>query len=181
MTTGEIGMSEGLDWGDARAAPAEVSLREVFEVSYRKLVVQLYGVIGDIAEAEDVVQEAFVRAAAAGGRFRRVDNPEAWLRTVAINVHHSRWRKLRNFSRIRDRLAQPTDVPGPDDRLHVIAALRRLPEPQRAVLALHHLADLPVGEIALTLGIPEGTVKSRLKRGRDALAADLSGEEMDHV
>ena len=45
---------------------------------------------------------------------------------------------------------------------------------QREAIALHHLADLPVAEVALTLGVPEGTVKARLSRGRDALAALLS-------
>ena len=97
-------------------------------LSYRRLVVQLYGVTGDAAEAEDLVQEAFVRAAAAGRRFLKLDNHEAWLRTVAINIQRSRWRKLRNFSRIRDRLAAPpTDLPALEDRLDVIEALRGLP------------------------------------------------------
>ena len=67
-----------------------VSLRDVFDASYRKLVVQMYGVTGSLDEAEDVVQEAFVRAAAAGPRFLRVDNPEARLRATAIKVHRRR-------------------------------------------------------------------------------------------
>ena len=59
----------------------------------------------------------------------------------------------------------------------MIEALRRLPEAQREAVALHHLADLPVAEIAELLGVPEGTVKSRLMRGREALAALLSEED----
>ena len=59
----------------------------------------------------------------------------------------------------------------------MIAALRQLPDSQREVLALHYLADLPVLEVAELLGVPEGTVKSRLMRGREALAALLSEEE----
>ena len=55
----------------------------MFEASYRRLVVQLYGMTGSFDEAEDVVQEAFVRAAAAGYRFLDADNHEAWLRTTA--------------------------------------------------------------------------------------------------
>ena len=82
-------------------------LREVFEGSYRRLVVQLYAVTGDSAEAEDLVQDAFVRAAAAGRRFLKVENHEAWLRTAAINLHRNRWRKMRNFSKIRYRLERP--------------------------------------------------------------------------
>ena len=121
-----------------------VSLRDVFDASYRKLVVQLYGVTGSFDEAEDVVQEAFVRAAASGRRFLRVDNPEAWLRTTAINVHRSRWRKLRNGQRARDRMLPPRDPEALEDHLEIITALRALPEPQRQVIALHYLADLPV-------------------------------------
>lgn len=148
-------------------------LRDVFEVSYRRLVVQLYGVTGDLAEAEDVVQEAFVRAVAARNRFRRVDNHEAWLRTTAIHLHRNRFRKMRNFSRIRHRLEHPTDPAGLEEHVWVINALRALPEHQRQVLALHYLADLSVNEIAAALGCATGTVKSRLKRGREALAETL--------
>ncbi len=163
-------------------APAELEFHHIFVASYRRLVVQMYGVTGDAAEAEDLVQEAFVRAAAAGRRFIKVDNHEAWLRTVAINIQRSRWRKLRNFSRIRERLAAPpTDLPALENRLDVIEALRGLPKGQREVVALHYLADLDVAEVARTLGIAEGTVKSRLSRGRDALALILSQEEGHHA
>jgi len=158
-----------------------VSLADVFQGSYRRLVVQLYGVVGDLSEAEDLVQEAFVRASAWGQRFDRVDNPEAWLRRAAINLHRNRWRKLTNFARVRPRLevAAP-DPPGLDEHVTVIDALRRIPEAQRQVLALHYLADLQVMEIVELLGVPEGTVKSRLKRGREALATLLS-EVDDHA
>lgn len=160
-----------------------VSLRDVFDASYRKLVVQLYAITSNFDEAEDVVQEAFVRAAASGRRFLRVENPEAWLRTTAIHVHRSRWRKLRNGKRARDRMVVPRDPAALEDHVAIISALRALPEAQRQVIALHYLADLPVHEIAEELGVPPGTVKSRLSRGRDALAALLaySDEGADHV
>lgn len=159
------------------------SLRDVFNVSYRRLVVQLYGVTGNLDEAEDLVQEAFVRAAAAGRRFDKVENPEAWLRTTAINQHRSRWRKLRNGQRARARMLPPRDPESLESHLEIITALRALPEAQRQVIALHYLADLPVESIAHELGIPPGTVKSRLSRGRDALAAHLAYAEggTDHV
>lgn len=160
------------------------SLRDVFTVSYARLVVQLYGVTGDLDEAEDLVQEAFVRAAAARRRFDAVDNPEAWLRTTAINQHRSRWRKLRNGQRARARMiAPPRDPEALEEHLEIITALRALPHAQREVIALHYLADLPVETIARELGIPAGTVKSRLSRGRDALASHLARPEggIDHV
>lgn len=169
---------ESLALGRIANQPPGATLAEVFELSYRRLVVQMYGVVGDFAEAEDVVQEAFVRASAAGRRFRRVDNPEAWLRRTAINLHRNRWRKLRNFSRVQARLeVAPADPAGLEEHVAVIAALRLLSDAQREVLALHYLADLPVREIAEQLGVAEGTVKSRLMRGREALAALLSEEE----
>ena len=114
-----------------------------------------------------------MRAAAAGRRFLKVENHEAWLRTAAINLHRNRWRKMRNFSKIRQRLERPTDLSGLEEHVEVIAALRALPAHQREVLALYYLADLPVAEVADTLGCAVGTVKSRLMRGREALAETL--------
>ena len=173
-----MGQKETLALGHEPPPPDSYwSLHEVFDASYRRLVVQLYGVVGNAGEAEDLVQEAFVRASASGGRFLRVDNPEAWLRRTAINLHRNRWRKLRNFSKIRPQLETRSDLPGLDEHLVVVDGLRRLPEPQREVLALHYLADLPVAEIAVVLGVPEGTVKSRLMRAREALASQLGNEE----
>lgn len=174
--------AERLELGPPRAhGRAEAALGDVFASSYRRLVVQLYGVVGDASEAEDLVQEAFVRAAAAGARFRRVDNPEAWLRTAALNLHRNRWRKLKNFGRVRADLAsRPVDLPELGEHLEVVEALRQLPPPQRTVIALRFLADLQVHDIAAELGIPEGTVKSRLNRGLAVLAGNLS-EEGDDV
>jgi RNA polymerase sigma-70 factor (ECF subfamily) len=66
-----------------------------------------------------------------------------------------------------------------DDRLQLVAALRRLPSGQREAIALHYLADLPVHEVAATVGASIGTVKSRLSRGRAALAVLLRDEHDD--
>lgn len=174
---------ESITLGRSPDSRDDTTLRDVFDASYKRLVVQLYAVTGDAHEAEDLVQEAFVRAASIGRRFLRVDNPEAWLRTTAINAHRSRWRKLRNGRRARERMLPPRDPEGLEDHLEIITALRALPERQRQVIALHYLADLPVDEIADELGVPTGTVKSRLSRGREALATQLSNVEggIDHV
>ncbi|HET9760602.1 MAG TPA: sigma-70 family RNA polymerase sigma factor [Nocardioidaceae bacterium] len=158
-------------------------VREVYDASYRRLVTQLTGVTGSLAEAEDVVQEAFVRAVTHAGTVRRADNPEAWLRRVAVNVARSRLRRARRWNGLVPRLVGHDErVPAADladdlaaDRVALMDALRRLPGAQREAIALHHLADLPVHEVAATLGVPTGTVKARLSRGRAALAA-LLGE-----
>jgi RNA polymerase sigma-70 factor (ECF subfamily) len=150
-------------------------LREVYAAAYPRLVGQLTGVTGDPAEAEDVVMEAFARAAARPREFEELDNPEAWLRTVAVNLARSRWRRLLRRSHLLPQLVESEAYADlPDDRISLMAALRALPTAQREAIALHHLAGLPVAEVALTLGVPEGTVKARLARGRAALATLLS-------
>jgi RNA polymerase sigma-70 factor (ECF subfamily) len=156
---------------------------EVFQTSYRRLVTQLYAVTGDRLEAEDAVQEAFARAVASGERWRDVVNPEGWLRTVALNVVRTRARRTRLFSVLSRRVVAPTEVPGvSEDHLLLVGAMRRLTAGQREVLALHYFADLSVADIASELGVPEGTVKTRLKRARDALGALLrpAPSEVDH-
>jgi RNA polymerase sigma-70 factor (ECF subfamily) len=160
----------------------QAHIREIYEASYRRLVTQMYGITGDRQEAEDSVQEAFARAVAAEGRFRRTDNPEAWLRTVALNVIRRRWRRARMFGGLAPRLASPSAAPGiSDDHVAVIEALRAVPAAHREVLALFYLGDLTVQQVAESLGIPEGTVKSRLNRGRDMLSTHLAvTTESDH-
>lgn len=156
-------------------------VRAVFEASYRRLVGQLYGVCGDLTEAEEVVAEAFARAVQHQRSFVQLDNPEAWLRTVAVNVSRTRWRR-RASVRGRDEVRHPVLD---DDRLVLMAALRKLPAAQREAIALHYLADLPIHEVAAATGSPVGTVKARLSRGRAALAVLLadnsdSSEEARH-
>jgi RNA polymerase sigma-70 factor (ECF subfamily) len=155
-------------------------VQEVYATSYSRLVGQLTGVTGDPAEAEDVVMEAFARAVNSRRAFLAADNPEAWLRTVAVNVVRTRWRRARLFRQATPRLVEhhPAYDDLPADRLALLAALRQLPVAQREAIALHHLADLPVHEVAENVGVPVGTVKARLSRGRAALAVLL--EEPTH-
>lgn len=157
-------------------------LGELYHASYRRLVAQLYAFTTDLAEAQDVVQEAFARALARPGALTDVANPEAWLRTVAVNVVRRRWRRRRLLDAIllRDRpVARVVEqAPGPE-RADLRDALAGLPRPFREAIVLHYLADLPVDEVAELLGVPVGTVKSRLSRGRAALAAALDGYHDD--
>ncbi|GAA2594271.1 SigE family RNA polymerase sigma factor [Dactylosporangium fulvum] len=158
---------------------------EIYAGSFQRLVVQVYAVTGDLAEAQEAVQEAFVRALAAPKRFGRLMNPEAWLRRVAINVSRSRYRRRRTLEVLLHRIGPPPVVPDPNPQhVALMDALRRLPVGQRHAIALHYLVDLPVEEVALTLGVSAGTVKSRLSRGRAALAAlliDLHLDRSQHV
>jgi RNA polymerase sigma-70 factor (ECF subfamily) len=166
---------------DNRGAPTgraaiEQAMGELYHACYRRLVAQVYAFTTDLTEAQDVVQEAFARALARPRGLADVDNPEAWLRTVAVNVVRRRWRrrKLLDTILLRDRpVARFVEqAPGPE-RADLRDALAAIPSTYREVVVLHYYADLPVDEIATVLQMPVGTVKSRLSRARAALAAHL--------
>jgi RNA polymerase sigma-70 factor (ECF subfamily) len=159
---------------------SEVEIQELYVASYRRLLGQLIGVTGSVVEAEDVVQEAFVRGLDHPRRLLGADNPEAWLRTVAVNLARSRWRRAQRLARLFPRLVEEPRDGDTDGHLILLEALRKLPAGQREVIALHHLAELSVEQVAETLGLPTGTVKARLSRGRAALSL-LLVKEGPHV
>jgi RNA polymerase sigma-70 factor (ECF subfamily) len=146
-----------------------------YAASYRRLLKQLVAVTGDLAEAEDALQEAYARASVRWQRLVAYDSPEAWVRRVAMNVAVSAARRARRRAIALGRLAPQPAVPElTPDALDLAAALRSIPLGQRQAVVLHHLVGLPVGEIARELGLPAGTVKARLARGRAALARRLA-------
>lgn len=150
---------------------------ELYHASFARLVGQIYATCGNFSEAQDCVQEAFIRA---WDRRRSLDldqAPEAWVRTVAYRLAVSRWRRARKAFLPPDRSRTPAPPPEPDvTRVALARALQQLPADQRRAIVLHHLCDLPVAAIATELGVPVGTVKARLSRGRTALAALLSDD-----
>lgn len=147
---------------------------EFYSASFRRIVGQLYAMTGDHTEAQDAVQEAFVRAWAHRARIDAArGSPEAWVRTTAWNIAVSRWHRARAGRRLlRSEPPPVADEPSPD-RVALIDALRRLPAEQRRALVLYHLCDLTVAEVAAETGAPIGTVKARLARGRTAMAPYL--------
>lgn len=155
-------------------------MTDLYHASYRRLVAQVYAFTTDLGEAQDAVQEAFARALARRGHLSDVDAPEAWLRTVAVNIVKRRWRRKQLLDRILLRERPVTrflqDAPEPD-RADLREALATIPRTYREVIVLHYLADLPVDEVAAILEVPVGTVKSRLSRGREALKGLLDEVE----
>ncbi|WP_193609553.1 RNA polymerase sigma factor [Nocardioides lijunqiniae] len=154
---------------------------ELYAASFARLTGQLYAMIGDRDEAQECVQEAFVRAWSHRRRLDRAQHPEAWVRTTAYRLAVSRWRRTTLARRPADRAVGTATQAPPPSEAHValVAALRELPEDQRRALVLHHIADLPVQAVAHEVGAPEGTVKARLSRGRAALAALLTDDPHD--
>jgi RNA polymerase sigma-70 factor, ECF subfamily len=160
---------------------AERDFDEFYASNYGRLVVQVFAVTGNLADAEDAVQEAFARASVRWGRIGGYESPEAWVRRVALNLAFTGLRRARRLLEVLSRApAQRLQAPLPADSLGLVEALKALPLPFRQVLALHYLADLPVERVAGELGIAVGTAKSRLARAREALARQLvdGGEEV---
>ncbi|MCM2420244.1 SigE family RNA polymerase sigma factor [Streptomyces sp. RKAG293] len=152
---------------------------EEFEEFYAhavgRLTGQLYVMLGDLHEAQDVVQEAFVRG---WSRRRQLDGngaPEAWIRTVAWRLAVSRWRGRRRSDDAWQRHggAQSVEGPGPEP-VALVSALRELSPRQRRTVVLHYVCDLSVDQIAAETGVSSGTVKTHLHRGRAALAGHLT-------
>ena len=154
---------------------------DFYNASYSRITGQVYAMIGNRDEAEECVQEAFVRAWAHRRKLEKADYPEAWVRTTAYRLAVSRWRRTTRARRPADRaVALPTETPAVDEtHVALVAALRQLPEAQRQALVLHHIADLPVHAIAREVGVAEGTIKARLSRGRTALAALMTDQPTD--
>ncbi len=152
---------------------------ESFDVFYaasvRRVTGQVYLMTGSRSEADDCVQEAYARAWQRWGRVSGYHDPEAWVRTVAYRISVDTWRhSLRRRAAYR-RYGMTENLPGVGpDRVAIIDALRRIPAAQRQAIVLYHLVGLPVEQVARETGVPAGTVKARLARGRQALAALLS-------
>jgi len=150
------------------------SFAAFYTASYQRLLGQLFAVTGDLAEAENLLQEAYARAYARWAQVHAYDRPEAWVRRVALNLAAMAARRMRRRAAALLRLGPPPAVPElSPELLDLHKALRTLPLGQRQVIVLHHLGGLPVEEVARELGLPTGTVKSRLARGRRALAQVL--------
>jgi RNA polymerase sigma-70 factor (ECF subfamily) len=161
---------------DGRDVTDDDGFRDFYQAVFRRLVGQLFLVTGDVHEAEDVVQEALARAAVRWDRLASYDLPEAWVRRVALNLSASRARNLRRRALVLAGLTPPALPDASEDALALADALRRLPVRQRQAIVLHHLLDMSVEEVARTLSVPAGTVKSWLARGRKALGALLADD-----
>jgi RNA polymerase sigma factor (sigma-70 family) len=164
-----------------RQRGADEAVGELYQASYARLVSVVAAIGGDRHEAEEAVQDAFVRLLDRWSTVSAYDDPEAWLRKVALGFLSNRRRKLRNGVRALVRSGPTADVPGPTaERIDLERAVAALPQQQRAVITLQRLG-LEVEAIGHELNIPVGTVKSRLSGARRTLAPLLREDVNDHV
>lgn len=137
----------------------------------------------DASAADDLVQDCLERAIDRWHQRRADADVRAWMFTILHNLAmtqlQQRKRRGRHI-RVEDvdeaSLAQPPRQEGNAYHANILEAVNRLPEDQRAVLLLVSLEDLSYAETAQALGIPVGTVMSRLSRAREHLRLDLAGE-----
>ena len=140
--------------------------------------------VGDHDLAQDLVAEAFARAWARWRTVGRHPAPAAWVVRTALNAHVSRWRRRRREvpmadpGGLADRATAGETFGGPVDP-RIMAALLRLPERQRQVVALRLFLDLDTARTAAALGIAPGTVQAHLGRAIAALRADLMPEQKE--
>ena len=146
--------------------------RRVYNLAYRML--------GESNDARDATQETFLSCFRNLKRFRGDAAFSTWLHRIALNVCYDSLRRRRPTATEDVKEAQDADAPDHADQtaasVDVQRALLTVPAEFRAVLILHEIQDLPVDHIAQAMELPVGTVKSRLHRGRVALARALKRE-----
>ena len=156
---------------DSRVLATEVVVRDDIEQAYRRLypsLVRLAYVLVDTPEfAEEAVQEAFTKAF---GKWSRIDNVDAYMRTCVVNA----CRKVQRRRLLVRRTPQPSAEHGALDADHLADVVRSLRPPMREAVVLRYYLQLSDVEIADTLGMAVGTVKSTLHRARAQMKKELS-------
>ena len=154
---------------------------ETFEVFYRseygRMVALAAAVSGAPASAEDIAQEALIRAHRDWAKVSGYDKPGAWLRRITINLASNKRRRVNTERRLAPVPGRQTvEIQLRDDG--VWSAVAGLPPKQRAAIALFYLEDRSVEEIAEILNCAPGTAKAHLHQGRKALQDRLEQEEL---
>ncbi len=167
--------------GSADGEPQVVRAAEPFDTFYRReypqMVSVVYALTGQRWAAEELAQEAFVRAYRSWRTVSGYDKPGAWLRRVTINLATSHLRRRVTEAKALTLmvLRQRTPLEGhPASDEALWAAVRALPRRQRESFVLHYVDGRSIEEIAEVLEIAETTVKTHLQRGREAVLRGLA-------
>jgi RNA polymerase sigma-70 factor, ECF subfamily len=171
----------------ARARRGDAAAFEEIVQRYQQIAFRTaYVITGSAADAEDAAQEGFVKAYRALGRFRPGADLRPWLLRIVANEARNRVRSSQRLRGLELRLAEgfrPGDAaPSPEaaavaaeDRRRLLDLINGLDEDDRLVISSRYFLELSGEEAAAALGIPEGTVKSRLSRALARLRGRLEG------
>ncbi len=169
-------------WVRAAQGGSEQALEQLYRRHWPWAHRAAYLVVHDAAAAEDIAQEAFLSAIRSLDRFDRRRPFGPWLNRIVVNraIDWARTRSLRGETgadpQVESSMSSRPDPPEPGSAVYsdeTVAALRTLSPEQRALIVLRYLLEYTPGEIAEALGLPRGTVNSRLRRGLDRLAMEM--------
>jgi RNA polymerase sigma-70 factor (sigma-E family) len=169
--------------GEAKAVRLPGRFEHFYLQEYPRVVALVYALSGSRTGAEDIAQEAFLRAYRDWDRIGSYEHQAAWVRRVAANLATSGLRRRLVEARALARFAarrQPAVDPMPDDNAGFWGAVRALPHRQAQAVALYYLEDLSIQQIATVLDCAQGTVKAHLAKARRTLARRMdldAGEE----
>jgi RNA polymerase sigma factor (sigma-70 family) len=154
------------------------AFREIVERHQQAVRGFLRRALANPADADDLAQETFLTAWSSLWRFRQQASLRSWLCAIAWKKSLTLQRSRRRERNRHDALAAPLEADAcPDRRLDLAAALSVLPETQRAAVALCLGGGFSHAEAAEALGLPLGTIKSHVERGRAKLLAALGGPD----
>ena len=162
---------------DTSVSTSALSFEDLFADQHERLYRAVYLIVGNSHEAEELMQDAFVKVLE---RWDRIDNPAGYLYRAALNSTRSRFRRLRLAAK---RTLSPGEPEDPfagivaDLRDQVVRSLRTLPERQRAALVLLDLLDLRSEEAAEVLRVTPATVRSLASHARAALKLSMEAED----
>jgi RNA polymerase sigma-70 factor (sigma-E family) len=167
---------------EVMAVAGRVDIPALYEIHWRPLVRLAVLLVDDVSSAEDVVQDAFISLHRKVDSLRDPDAALAYVRTSVVNLSRSVLRR-RHVARKHLKVAEPEataaadhDVLLRDEHRATLAAVHDLPQRQQEVLILRYWSGLSEQEIARTLGISVGSVKSAASRARAALERVLEGQ-----
>jgi RNA polymerase sigma-70 factor (sigma-E family) len=153
----------------------DTDLTDFFRDAYEPLLRAMYLVTGDRYEAEELAQDAFVKACERWDRVRAMENPIGYLYRTAVNAHRSALRRVRSSARRAFLLQSSDPISESDDRDHIRRALATLPASQREAIVLVEWLGMSDVEAGSTLGISPGAVRVRISRARAALRPLVEG------
>lgn len=167
-------------------SPPEADRREAFAALFSQLSPRLFrtalGLLGNSHDAADALQEAGLKAYRHFAKLERPEAAPAWLTRILINVCYDQGRKRARWlpTGLEPAEAEVGTLP-PETDWALVQAMQELPAEQRTTVVLRFFQDLSLPQIARVMGVPEGTVKSRLHAALTKLRTSLRQGEEEHV